>query len=257
MGTEDRFQRHELEWTPAKIERFWDFASQSAGWQGDYFTRQVGDALLRLARRHQALHEPILDYGAGFGYLTELLLSAGLRVAACDFSSASVASLGQRTAGNPLFLGVKLLQELPSAMPSNTYGTVFLIETLEHLLPDWRRNTLREIWRVLKPGGRLLVTVPNAEALNGAQTLCPDCGAVFHRVQHVASFDSRSLSAALAESGFAEETCQPMNLVLLTDCQQHPVRRLRRWFRGVLEGLGVVAARVRSQPNLVYVGRKE
>ena len=256
MSQDIQFCRHELEWTSEKIARFWDFASQSEGWRGEYFTRQVGDALIRLARRRRVLEEPVLDYGAGIGCLTEQLLAAGIQVAACDFSAASVETLRRRLAGNPLLLSVELLREMPSALQASAYGTVFLIETLEHLLPEWRQESLREIFRILKPGGQVVVTVPHAEVLAAAQVLCPDCGAMFHRVQHVASFDARSLSAVMAQHGFSEVLCQPFNLVLLTDVHQHPVRRLRRWLRLLMEGLGVVDARARACPNLVYIGRK-
>lgn len=254
MGTEDRFQLHELEWTSAKIARFWDFESQNGANAGNYFTNQVGDALIRVARAHGALTPPVLDYGAGVGYLTERLVRLGVRCAACDFSPSSVAALNQRLHGHPAFMGCELLKDLPSALPDQAYGAVFLAETLEHLIPEWRRRTLEEVRRVLKPGGHLVVTVPFAERMEAASVLCADCGAVFHRVQHVASFDEKSLSAAMAPFGFAEVCCRPLDLRNWTDEMQRPGLRLRRCLRRILTRLRMVAPRLEATPNLVYVG---
>lgn len=44
----------------------------------------------------------------------------------------------------------------------STFQYVTCIETLEHLPAGLRAAALREIWRVLKPGGRLILTVPHA-----------------------------------------------------------------------------------------------
>ena len=256
MSQDSWFQRHELEWTPEKTARFWDYESQNEAKQGEYFTRQVGDVLVRLARMHHALAEPVLDYGAGPGYLTERLVAAGVRCAACDFSPASIEGLCRRLGERPLFLGGEVLKTLPSAMPAETYGTVFLIETLEHLLPEWRRNTLQEIRRVLKPGGRVIVTVPHAERLDAAKVMCPDCGAVFHRVQHVATFDANALSAIMAEHGFSEVLCAPACLAMRKDEFQGYGRRFRRWCRSVLTFLRLLPPRREATPNLVYIGEK-
>ena len=43
----------------------------------------------------------------------------------------------------------------------STYDVVVLVEVLEHVLN--KEELLREIWRVLKPGGRLFLTTPNPE----------------------------------------------------------------------------------------------
>ena len=256
MNQEISFQQHEVEWTPEKVARFWNFESQNEAKKGEYFTRQVGDALIRLARMNIALTEPVLDYGAGVGCLTERLVMEGLRCAACDFSPASVEALVRRMEGQSPFLGCALLKTLPSAMPADTYGTVFLIETLEHLLPDWRRSTLQEVWRVLKPGGRVIVTVPHAEPLDAAKVMCPDCGALFHRVQHVASFNAKTLSAIMAEHGFSEVLCKPVCLAMLKDEMQEKSRRFRRWGRRILTRLRLLSPSREATPNLIYIGEK-
>ena len=256
MNTEIRFQRHELEWTSEKISRFWDFESQNEVKRGVYFTFLLGDALVRLARMNGVLAEPVLDYGAGLGYLTERLVAQGVCSAACDFSPESVESIRRRLSGQSAFLRCELLKTLPSSMPSDTFGTVFLVETLEHLLPEWRESTLHEVWRVLKPGGFVVVTVPNAEPLEAAKVLCADCGAIFHCVQHVATFDNGALSSMMAEYGFTQIECLAMNLRVLTNEMQQRKQGMNARIRRLLIQLRLLAPPVESTPHLVYIGKK-
>ena len=131
-----------------------------------------------------------------------------------------------------------------------------MVETLEHLLPEWKKNTLREVGRVLRPGGHVIVTVPHAEPLDLAKVMCADCGAVFHRVQHVAAFDATSLAATLADHGFSTVLCQPMNLGMLTDALVRQNRRIQTRIRRGLTRLKLLAPHPASTPHLVYIGRK-
>lgn len=257
MTSDIHFQRHILEWTPEKISRFWDYESQNIAKRGLYFTQQVGGALVRFVQHKQALAEPVLDYGAGLGYLTEKIVEQGLVCDACDFSPESVASIRQKLKDRSGFRKCELLTGLPSTLPAGEYGTVFLVETLEHLIAGWKESTLKEIWRVLRPGGLVVVTVPHAEDLEASQVICADCGAVFHRVQHVAAYNAQTLTATMQAAGFRELACEPCCLVFWTDELQQPGRRLRRGLRRVCERLHLVKPRPKPTPNLVYIGRKD
>lgn len=256
MNPELHFHQHELEWTSEKIARFWDYECQNEARSDNYFTLQVGDALIRVARANCPLDEPVLDYGAGVGFLTEKLVQQGVRCSACDFSSSSVESLNRRLAGYEAYETCVLLETLPSGMPSETFGTVFLIETLEHLLPEWRQATLREIWRLLKPGGHVMVTVPYAESLDAGKVFCADCGAVFHRMQHVMAYDETLLAATMAEYRFTSVLCQPVNLRMLTNAGIRQSKQWRSRIRRLFARLKLIAPRSVVTPNLVYIGKK-
>jgi SAM-dependent methyltransferase len=77
-----------------------------------------------------------------------------------------------------------------------TFDVVFASNLLEHLERDALHATLRDVRRVLRPGGRLMLVQPNFR-------LRPR--EYFDDYTHVAVFTDRSLPDLLAANGFAVE----------------------------------------------------
>jgi len=99
----------------------------------------------------------VLDVGCGVGSLLAESRSRAPEAVlhGCDLSF----GLCQRTAQrNP---GIPVVQADGEALPfrDGTFHWVFLTEVLEHLLDP--AQAFREVQRVLRPGGSLLVSVPN------------------------------------------------------------------------------------------------
>jgi len=99
----------------------------------------------------------VLDVGCGIGSLLAGARSQapGAVLHGCDFSFGLCRRAAQR---NP---GIPVVQADGEALPfrADTFDWVFLTEVLEHLLNP--AGAFDEIQRVLKPGGGLLVSVPN------------------------------------------------------------------------------------------------
>ncbi len=87
-----------------------------------------------------------LDISAGDGLSTRLLAERGWRVVPTE-----------RKVSRPGWVAADLLDDLP--FRSETFDLVMMLEVIEHL-PDIP-HSLREIARVLKPGGIAIVTTPN------------------------------------------------------------------------------------------------
>jgi len=102
----------------------------------------------------------ILEVACGRGGFVRELAQAGAHVTGCDFSSAAVrVAAGKLRAAGQLCAGVVQgdAQKLPFA--SESFDMVISCETIEHL-PDAQAG-LREMHRVTRPRGRLLLTTPN------------------------------------------------------------------------------------------------
>lgn len=238
-----RFLPHEIQWTREKSARFWDYLSSTPGYLENNFSKLAGEALLQLLKRRGiSLAGPALDFGCGPGFLLDFLLKSGIPCQGVEFSSVAAAIANQRLGNYPRFKGVEVLETLPLPFTEESFGTVFLIETLEHLLPEEVNRTLSEFYRILKKGGQLIITTPNEEDLEVCKILCPECGAIFHRGQHLSAWNADSLAARLAELRFRKNICEATNF--------HPPSRLNV-LRGLMEGF-----LKRKKINLVYVGQK-
>jgi SAM-dependent methyltransferase len=120
--------------------------------------RSTNELALSLVREAGKLSGNILDLGAGSGYLSSLLAAAPERaarrsegVAACDIDGKKFSVPGVN------FTECNVNKGLPYADAS--FDAVCAIEVLEHTAAPY--NVLAEIWRVLRPGGVLVFSVPN------------------------------------------------------------------------------------------------
>lgn len=237
------FEPHRVSWTREKSSRFWNLLSSIPAVDETYFSGQVGDSLIRLARGAGVdFGERVLDFGCGKGHLVLKLLAAGIPAGGADFSTSSVERLRLAAMAMPNFRGAHLIESIPTNLEEGTFSTVFFVETIEHLLDDDLHSSLTELHRILRPGGFVVVTAPNDENLQAGETVCPDCGCMFHHIQHVRSWTARGITECM--SGFGFDTVSVK--VLYLD---------NRWWKSRLI---TAAARVlgKRMPNLVYVGRK-
>ena len=136
----------------------------------------------------------VLNIGIGNGYFEEQAQRSGMLVSAIDPSERTVELLRQR-----LQLGdrvqVAYSQKIP--MPESTFDSVVASEVLEHLTDDVLDQTFNEVYRVLKPGGTFLGTVPARERLADQIIVCPCCEKQFHRWGHHQSFTTERMRKLL------------------------------------------------------------
>ncbi|MCC4270428.1 class I SAM-dependent methyltransferase [Marinobacter nauticus] len=202
----EKFSPHEIEWTEEKANRLWGYYSSSEAHRSTYFGETVGWHVAKLLRRNGFLKSGVLvDFSCGNGALIEEILKVApkdLAVYGFDPSSISVDVANSRNAGKSGFKGASQLISYPVPLDSGFASVVVLTEVVEHLDDNSLRNVIGECKRILKPGGRLVITTPNNECLDRAKVLCPECGCTFHRWQHQRSWSPASLKAYLRSEGF-------------------------------------------------------
>ena len=240
--TEPAYEPHDVEWTPEKVDRLWGYYATNPAYRSQFFSAHSGGAIAARADRELELRgKRVLDFGCGRGDLLEALYARGVAASGLEFSAAAAEETHARFAGQPLFGGVEVTRALPSGLAENSFDVVFLVEVVEHLLDAQVEPTLAEVARVLAPGGRVVVTAPNAEELSASAVRCPDCGATFHRWQHQRALTTVSIAALFERAGFTIETSEGVFWGLSRAVE----------LRTRLRNRGRV-----PRPHLLYIGRR-
>lgn len=243
MKVEKDFRPWRLNWTPEQIERFWNWWGSNPALLKHYFAKRNGGAVLDQIRRHVRFTGTVIDLGAGPGYIVDLLVRRGVKTLAVDTSRESLAALNQRMEGFPDFLGTRLSQSDQVPVNDDQADAVLLIETIEHLGDETLRSIVAETYRIIKPGGWLAITTPHDENLAELETICPNCGCVYHSYQHVRTWSPQLLQKYMSQIGFREIVCKP-TLFSSLPVVFRPLHRLAYYvFRAKL-------------PHLLYIGQK-
>jgi 2-polyprenyl-3-methyl-5-hydroxy-6-metoxy-1,4-benzoquinol methylase len=119
-----------------------------------------------MVREHLSLEslrgQQVLEIGCGRGdfscWLARELNGEATQVAG-DFSPTAVSMARDYAESHALEVEWRVMDIQNIAAADNSFDTVFSCETIEHV-PDPAR-AVRELARVLKPGGRLFLTTPN------------------------------------------------------------------------------------------------
>ena len=177
------------------LSRYYPQSYYGSGKRFTYIIEWLLDRLYTVrARAIEGNREPgtVLDIGCGRGLLLNKLKERGWDPHGTELSEEAAAY-----ARDHLHLPVVTTTLEDAHFEGNSYDLVILWHVLEHV-PD-PRGTLNEVGRILRPGGTLLVAVPNFGSLE-ARTCRPGW---FHLdvPRHLTHFTFRSLRDALSEAG--------------------------------------------------------
>lgn len=103
-----------------------------------------------------SLRGRLLDVGCGTGAMLAAAAARGMDTAGLDISDVAVAQARERSPGSELHVGVA--ERLPFA--DGGFDVVSCVGSLEHVTDP--AVALREMRRVCRPDGRLLIIVPNS-----------------------------------------------------------------------------------------------
>jgi len=150
----------------------------------------------------------VLDAGCGSGVLTLHLMNTCKSVYALDSNKEALSFLHnkikQAGRGNS---DVKFINADLRTIPleDNLFDIVFLYEVVEHFSGDDLKLMTREIRRVLKKGGYLVLTTPNYHSFWPLLEFLIDffhLGAVLRGEQHITLFNPPKLTDFLSKNGF-------------------------------------------------------
>ena len=140
----------------------------------------------------------VIDLGCGAGGMLYVLGLLGYRdIAGVDISGEQIA-VARR-------LGIAAatcepLEDFLAAQPAASVDTVLAIDILEHMTRPEVMEVLAGVRRVLKPGGRCVAHVPNAEGLHAMAVRYGD-------FTHELAFTRISASQVFRVAGFSQVRC--------------------------------------------------
>ena len=170
-----------------------DYARQyRALWERHWWWRSREAYVLswiRRLKRKEPAHWRILDVGCGDGLFFESLSRFG-EVEGIEPDATLVNDPRWRDR-----IQVSRIDQASATLRAGEYDLALMLDVLEHIDDD--RAALRALYRSLRPGGRLLLTVP---ALNFLWSRHDEVNSHFRR------YDPRALRSLLVESGFQVES---------------------------------------------------
>ena len=245
---------HKIVWDGEKIKRFWDYETKIRENQDVWFSKLFSDGIWNFSKKHlkDKSDFTIFDYGAGRGFFIEAVMqnSSKLKGAVGEYSSEGLAELTERFKDEKRVLGAYDLRETPNnEIKEGTYDAAFLIEVIEHLDDHFLDTTLTELSRIIKPGGTVIVTTPFNEDLVSNEVCCPDCGCIFHRVQHMRSWNIETISEAMGKYGFESKVVTNTNFFIYKngDFKMNVKNFIRRNF----------LYNMIKRNHLIYIGTKK
>ncbi len=193
--------------SPEEIATF--YPPEYYGSTGRKFTGLVEFAVRRVAGRHVkflARRVPqggrILDVGCGRGVLLKELADRGFKSYGFEVNPSAAVGVDPR-------IEMRIGDDLRDVeYPSGFFDQVIIWHVLEHVSDP--RATIEEIHRILKPGGEIVVAVPNFSSLQSRWS----GPAWFHLdlPRHLHHFPADGLAKLLAESGFRVESAHHFSL---------------------------------------------
>jgi len=129
----------------------------------------------------------ILDVGCGKGWVAQEFLAKGKKVYSLDISVTNPAIVKKLYPVENNFAITADSYHLP--FTDNTFDTVIASEIIEHVVDP--ASFVKELFRVVKKGGSLIITTPYKEKL--VYYLCIHCNQKTPANAHIHSFDENKL----------------------------------------------------------------
>jgi O-antigen chain-terminating methyltransferase len=133
----------------------------------------------------------VLEIGSGRGVMLRLMKEAGITAYGLDsFEEAVIYCKGK---GLDVVYG-DALSHL-ATLPAASLGGIFCAHVIEHMQPAQAIELIRESYRVLKPGARIVIITPNPKDLRTSERFWLD-------ITHVRPYPEKLLFVLMKREGF-------------------------------------------------------
>ena len=248
------FEPHTIIWTKEKILRLWGYITSNSAYESLYFSNKYGASIIEYVEKFIPLKGEILDFGCGKGYLLMELMKKGIYCNGADISKESLDFVKEKSKNNEFVKGLIVINKIPSKIDSERFDIIFLIETLEHLLEEERDIVIDEIKRIMRKNGKIIITTPNNENLEESNILCPECGCIFNRKEHLKSWSEKFLCEYMEKKGFSKEMCRSLSF---EEKEKNIVTRSKKAIKNTLIKLRLFGMDKKEYPNIIYIGTKK
>jgi SAM-dependent methyltransferase len=176
----------------------------------------------------------VLEIGSGRGVLLGLMKEAGIEAYGLDACDEAVVYCRGKGLDAVHGDALRHLSELPTA----SLGGIFCAHVIEHMQPAQAVDLIRESYRVLKPGSRIVIITPNAKDLRTGERFWLD-------LTHVRPYPEKLLVVLLKRQGFSGVKSYEHGEPTKNIFEKCAKALLKMWFMGFMfrGDLAVVADR--------------
>jgi 2-polyprenyl-3-methyl-5-hydroxy-6-metoxy-1,4-benzoquinol methylase len=202
-------------------------------------------ALLREALAHAPQPPRILDLGCGEGHITEAIRKAldGVEIAGLDYSLSAIEYAHTHFPG--IAFAVADAYESPYA--NECFDVVVCNNLWEHV-PD-PLVLLREIHRLVKPGGHLIISTPSRYRIGNLLRVLIGKPVAFMSAHHVTEYTVGQVQEQLRYGGFAIQRVASRPIAVSTARIKLSRAILSRW-------LSLVGSHHQLESTVFYLARK-
>jgi 2-polyprenyl-3-methyl-5-hydroxy-6-metoxy-1,4-benzoquinol methylase len=140
--------------------------------------------------------DKILDCGCATGFFLDLVKQKGYSPYGIEISDYAVQVAKEKFGDENIFRG-NIEDARFSAGQANVFSAIFMTDYLEHVRSP--RETLSAAFRLLRPGGALIITTPDTSSLSKA-TLGKSW--IHYKTEHLFYFSQKNIRSLLEQTGF-------------------------------------------------------
>ncbi|MBP9854311.1 MAG: class I SAM-dependent methyltransferase [Candidatus Omnitrophica bacterium] len=190
-----------------------DYGSIDAGYYDRVFHKKQGPqskwhhVKFRFLKEKMGDYNDHLDVGCGPGTFVGLL-DSGKKSVGVDIAQEQIIYAREHYE-TPLHTFVHIQAGQPFPFADHSFDLVTMVELIEHLPYEDTLTLLTEVKRVLKPGGRVLITTPNyASFWPILEFFVNKFSELSYQDQHITFYKKPILRNLLKDSGFQNEHVQ-------------------------------------------------